>query len=96
VIENLIYNKLITDGYKVYVGKSGTKEIDFVAKRGDEILYIQAAYLLSDEKVIEREFGNLLEIADNYKKMLVSADDFAAGNYKGIEHKHILDFLTDK
>jgi len=95
VLENLVYNKLIFNGYKVNVGKFEEKEIDFIAKRNEEILYIQVTYLLSDEKVMEREFGNLLELKDNYKKIVVSADEFAIGNYKGIEHKHILDFLTE-
>ena len=94
ILENLVYNKLICDGYKVYIGKMEEKEIDFVALKENDVLYVQVAYLLSDEKVFEREFGNLLSIKDNYRKMVISTDDFAQGNYKGIEHKHILNFLS--
>jgi uncharacterized protein len=94
VLENMVYNKLLCDGYKVNVGKFGDKEIDFVAKRNGEVLYVQVAYLLSDEKVFEREFGKLLGINDNYRKIVVSADDYAQGNYKGIEHENILVFLN--
>lgn len=94
VIENLIYNKLVMDGYSVNTGKLNNKEIDFIAQKKNETIYIQAAYQLSDQKVFEREFGNLLEISDNYKKMVVAADELADGNYKGIEYENILDFLV--
>jgi len=95
IIENLIYNKLVNEGYKVFAGKLGDREIDFIATRREEKMYIQAAYLLSEEKTIEREFGNLLEINDNYRKIVVSADDFAISDYKGVEHKNILQFLVE-
>ena len=94
VFENVIYNHLINQGYTVYVGKLQNMEIDFVATKNDITKYIQVAYLLPDEKVRQREFGNLLKIQDNYEKIVVSADEFISGNYKGIKHIHILDFLT--
>jgi len=94
VFENMVYNHLISRGYTVYVGKLQNMEIDFVAQKGDETKYIQVAYLLPDEKVREREFGNLLKIKDNYEKILVSADEYISGNYKGIKHIHILDYLN--
>jgi predicted AAA+ superfamily ATPase len=94
VFENMVYNHLISRGYTVYVGKLQNIEIDFVAQKGDETKYIQVAYLLPDEKVREREFGNLLKIKDNYEKILVSADEYISGNYKGIRHIHILDYLN--
>ena len=94
VFENLIYNKLIHDGYTVFVGKLQDMEIDFVATKNDITKYIQVAYLLPNEKVRQREFGNLLKIKDNYEKTVISADEFISGNYKGIKHIHILDFLT--
>ncbi len=93
VFENLVYNQLICDDYKVYIGKHQQREIDFVAQKGDETLYIQVAYRLSDEKVREREFGYLLKIKDNYEKIVVSADEFAA-DYKGIKHMQIRQFLS--
>ena len=93
VFENLVYNNLINQGYTVYVGKLKDLEIDFVAQKNDEVKYVQVAYLLPNEKVREREFGNLLKINDNYEKIVISADEFISGNHKGIKHVHILDFL---
>jgi len=93
VFENIVYNQLIYEGYKVFIGKHQNREIDFVAQKGSEIKYIQVAYQISDDKVREREFGNLLKIKDNYEKVVVSADEFA-DDYKGIKHIHIRDFLT--
>jgi predicted AAA+ superfamily ATPase len=93
VLENVVYNHLVIAGYDVFVGKQGVKEVDFVAERGGETTYIQVCYLLSDDKVIEREFGNLLSIPDNYRKLVVSMDNWQPGNtYKGIEHRYIPDF----
>jgi uncharacterized protein len=66
-----------------------------VAQKGDKTKYIQVAYQLTDEKVREREFGNLLKIGDNYEKIVVSADEFAS-DYKGIKHLHIRDFLGNE
>ncbi|MDA3905600.1 MAG: hypothetical protein PF484_05945 [Bacteroidales bacterium] len=93
VLENIVFNKLITDNFEVYIGKFDDKEIDFVAIRGSKTIYIQVAYMIPDEKVHEREFGNLLKIADNHRKIVVSMDDFADSNYKGVEHMHIRKFL---
>jgi hypothetical protein len=77
------------------VGKSGDKEIDFVAERNGETLYIQVTSYLSDDKVIEREFGNLLAIPDNYPKMVVSLDEFSGSStYKGIMHHTLFEFLS--
>ena len=95
VFENLVYNQLIYEDYKVFVGKHHDREIDFVAQKGNVTKYIQVAYQLPDEKVREREFGNLLKIEDNYEKIVVSADEFTT-DYKGIKHIHIRDFLTNK
>ncbi len=69
------------------------REIDFVAQKGTEIKYIQVAYLIADEKVKQREFGNLLKINDNYEKIVVSADEFIA-DYKGVRHLSIKQFLS--
>ncbi len=95
VLENIVFNKLITSGFEVYIGKFDDKEIDFVAVRGDKTVYIQVAYMITGEKVHEREFGNLLKITDNHRKIVVSMDDFAVSNYKGVEHIHIRKFLLD-
>jgi len=77
-------------------GKSDNKEIDFVAEREGEKIYVQVCYLLSDNKIIEREFGNLLAVKDNYPKYVVSYDDFSAPNtYEGITHLTLLEFLMN-
>lgn len=95
IIENMVHNHLVALGYSLKVGRQGTKEIDFVCTKGSNIKYIQVAYLISDEKVAEREFGNLLAIKDNYEKFVISSDDFISGDYSGIKHLHISTFLLD-
>jgi uncharacterized protein len=95
IIENAVYAHLRYLGYQVHVGVLGKKEIDFIAERENERIYIQACYLLHSEATIQREFGNLLNIKDNYPKFVVSMDQFSGGNsYKGIQHKHLRDFLS--
>lgn len=96
VLENLVYHQLVVNNHQVFVGKHGDKEIDFVAVKKDSKMYVQVAYLIADEKTHEREFGNLLAIPDNCKKLVVSMDETATGNYKGIEHVSIRNFLTEK
>lgn len=96
VLENIVYHHLKTSGYLVYVGKQGDKEIDFVAEKNGEKIYIQVAYLIGDEKTHAREFGNLLSIKDNCPKYVISMDTTAVGNFKGIEHVFIRDFLLKK
>ena len=94
VFENIVYNHLINQGYTVYIGKLQNLEIDFVATKNEVTKYIQVAYLLPNPKVRQREFGNLLKIQDNYEKIVISADEFTGGNYKGVKHINILNFLT--
>lgn len=93
VLENIVYLHLKTKGYQVYVGKQGSREIDFVAEKNEEKLYVQVAYLITNEKTHKREFDNLLAIHDNNPKIVVSMDETARGNYKGIEHVSIRNFL---
>ena len=93
VLENIIYHHLKTSGYQIYIGKQGDKEIDFVAEKNGSKIYIQVAYLITDEKTHAREFGNLLSIQDNCPKYVVSMDETAGGNFKGIEHVGIREFL---
>jgi predicted AAA+ superfamily ATPase len=95
ILENIVYLHLRVAGYEVHVGKYLDKEIDFVCQRGNEKLYIQVAYLLTDETTIKREFGNLELITDNYPKYVLSMDEQAIGNRNGIEHRHIRDFLKN-
>ena len=67
---------------------------DFVARKKGEYIYVQVCYMLHDQSTIEREFGNLEKISNNYPKMVVSMDTFAGNTRNGIQHMHILDFLT--
>ena len=94
-IENAIYNELLERGYDVYIGKTKNGEIDFIATKTDEKLYFQVAYLLENEKVIDREFGAFKEINDDYPKYVLSLDktDFSKD---GIIHKNIIEWLLDK
>jgi len=69
-------------------------EPDFWCEKQGKTIYVQVAYQISDEKTQQREFGNLIEIRDNYPKYVVTMDKFSSGSYKGIEHVHIIDFLT--
>ncbi|MDE7387959.1 MAG: ATP-binding protein [Muribaculaceae bacterium] len=94
LIEGAVYLHLLRLGYNVYVGTLHNGEIDFVANKGDETVYVQATYLLSDESTIKREFGNLMEIKNNYPKYVVSMDPFQAeSNLDGIRHLHLRSFL---
>jgi predicted AAA+ superfamily ATPase len=92
LLENIVYLELRRRGYEVYVGKLDTQEIDFVCEKQGQLLYVQVAYLLADKKTQEREFGNLLKIADNFPKYVVSMDEVDLSQ-KGILHKNIKDFL---
>ncbi len=95
IMENLVYNHLKINRYKVYVGKLNGMEIDFVAEKNNEKKYLQVCYRLHGEQTIQREFGNLLKIADNYPKILISMDaPRHAASYEGIHHLSLLDFLS--
>jgi len=94
VMENAVYLHLIRMGFRVYIGQLGTMEIDFVADKDGKTIYVQVAYMLTDENTINREFGNLLKISDNYRKYVVTMDEYNTGNnYNGIEQMHLKDFL---
>lgn len=96
LMENAIFLHLAQQHYEVFTGQqTGGKEIDFVGRKGDEVIYIQSAYLLADEKTREREFGNLQAIRNNYPKYVVSLDEWTSGSsVDGIKHMHIGEFLT--
>lgn len=96
LMENAIFLHLAQQHYEVFTGQqTGGKEIDFVGRKGDEIIYIQSAYLLADEKTREREFGNLQAIRNNYPKYVVSLDEWTSGSsVDGIKHMHLGEFLT--
>lgn len=96
ILENIVYLELKHRGYDVYVGKLDQTEIDFVATRQNEKIYIQIAQEINNEKTKEREYGNLLSIADNYPKYVLRTDVMAGGNYEGIKTMHVADFLLGK
>ncbi|MDP4188124.1 MAG: ATP-binding protein [Bacteroidota bacterium] len=94
IMENAVYLHLIRLGFRVFTGQLGKMEIDFVAIRDGKTIYVQVVYMLTDENTIKREFGNLLKINDNYRKYVVTLDEYNAGNnYHGIEQIHLKDFL---
>jgi hypothetical protein len=86
LLENLIFLQLSISGYKVFTGVVNGKEIDFVAVKEQRRIYIQVAYLLAEEQTIEREFGELEKIKDNYEKFVVSLDDIQLPDRNGIKH----------
>lgn len=92
VCENLVYMELVARGWNVYVGKKNDVEIDFVCTKMDKTIYIQVAYLITDSDV-EREFGNLESIRNNYPKYVISADSIDMSR-NGIVHLNIIDFLN--
>ena len=93
-LENIVYIELLSRGYDVKIGKVKDREIDFVAKKGEDISYFQIAYLMENEKTRKREFGAYDLITDNYPKYVLSMDklDFSQ---RGIVHKNIIDFLLE-
>ncbi|MFH1983152.1 MAG: ATP-binding protein [Pseudomonadota bacterium] len=93
VLENIVFLHLRAAGYEVHVGQVGPREVDFVGEKNGERRYVQVAYLLADEAVRQREFGNLMAISDNFPKVVVTMDEITGGSHEGIDHVHIRDFL---
>lgn len=94
-LENIVYNELLSRGYDVKVGNLENGEIDFIATKFEEKIYIQVAFILADDTVIEREFGAYRGIDDNYPKYVISTDKFDMSQ-NGIIHKNIIDWLLEK
>lgn len=93
ILENMVFLELMRRGYKVYVGKWNNLEIDFVAEKGVNRIYVQVAYKLHLETTIDREFSALMAIRDHYPKYVISMDEFFKDNLNGINHLHISSFL---
>lgn len=94
LMENIVYMDLIRYGYTVYVGKNEEKEVDFIAEKNEEKIYIQVAYMLYDDKTVQREFGGLMEITNHYPKYVITMDRMQSGsNYEGIKQIYLGDFL---
>ena len=94
MLENIVYFELLRRGYEVYIGKLNTREIDFVAVRRDERVYVQVCRNLPEDS--DREIGNLLDIKDHYPKYVVTLDELAGGNVNGVKIVHLSDFLLSE
>ena len=95
-LENVVYLELCRRGYEVNIGKTSDGEVDFVAQRQGEKLYVQVTQEIRSEKTERREYERLLEIKDNYPKYVLRTDEFAGGNYEGIKSMHVADFLLSR
>lgn len=95
-LENIIYFELLRRGYSVNIGKVGVTEIDFVARKNDNVLYYQVTASMVEESTFDREMAPLKSIADNYPKTIITLDRFTLGNYEGIKVVNAVDWLLDK
>lgn len=94
-LENIVYNELLNRGYKVYIGILKNAEIDFIAQKGNEKIYLQVCYLLASDETVAREFGVYDSVKDNYPKYVLSLDKFDFSQ-NGIIHKNLIDWLLEK
>ena len=95
ILENIVYLELVRRGYKVYIGKSGDKEIDFIAENSKGVIYYQVAYTVRDKKTLERELSALESISDHYPKFILTMDMDPEVDYNGIKRMNVLDWLLD-
>ncbi|MDA3893454.1 MAG: ATP-binding protein [Salinivirgaceae bacterium] len=95
LLENIVYLHLKIAGYEVKIGWEHGREIDFIATRTNQKIYVQVAYLIPDKQVHDREFGNLLKINDQYPKYVLSMDTLMDTQYKGIKHQSVMQFILD-
>lgn len=96
ILENIVYLELIRRGYKVYIGKAGEKEIDFVAENKEGFTYFQVAYTTREETTLERELAPLQDINDHYPKYILTMDIDPIADYNGIKKINVLDWLLEK
>lgn len=92
-LENIVYFELLRRGYRVNIGKIGNTEVDFVARKNDEIIYYQVTADMTSEETFEREMRPLKQIRDNYEKIILTLDKFSVGNYEGIKVINAVDWL---
>lgn len=95
IMENSVYNHLVYKGYKVRVGMLGSKEIDFIAEKEGEKIYIQVALTINDTPTLERELGNLQQIKDNYPKKIITMESFSGNTVEGIQNESLREFLMN-
>lgn len=93
ILENVVYNNLVSNGWKVDIGQIGKKEIDFIASKWWKKTYIQVAYILESQKTIDREFGVYKEIPDNRDKYVISMDENAEWYVDGVKHQNLIEFV---
>ncbi|MCL2509887.1 MAG: hypothetical protein FWF07_02270, partial [Methanomassiliicoccaceae archaeon] len=95
-IENILYNEMTARGYKVQIGKVGNAEIDFIGTKMGKKIYLQATYLLSSEEAVDREFGNLKAVRDNFPKYVVGMDPQwkSRDHVDGVVYRDLAEFLT--
>ncbi len=93
ILENIVFLELKRRGFQVYVGKLDNKEIDFIAEKQGEKIYVQVAYKLESKQTVDREFSPLLSVDDHYPKYVVTMDDFWKDAIDGVKHILIPDFL---
>lgn len=96
ILENIVYLELIRRGYKVYIGKAGEKEIDFVAENKEGFTYFQVAYTTREKATLERELTPLQDINDHYPKYILTMDIDPIADYDGIKKVNVLDWLLEK
>ena len=94
LLENAIFNHLQMAGFDVKIGGLNSQEIDFVAEKNGERIYVQTTLTINEEQTLEREFGNLLKIKDNYPKYVVTMDEFDGNTFEGIKCLSLRDFLA--
>jgi len=96
ILENIVFLELKRRGYQVYIGKLDNKEIDFIAEKQGEKIYIQVAFKLESKQTLEREFSPLLAVDDQHPKYVVTMDDFWKDSIEGVKHLYIADFLMSE
>lgn len=95
ILETIVYRELVRRGYKVYIGKMGSQEVDFIAEQEPKKLYVQVAFKLESEETVQREFSPLLSIRDSYPKFVVTMDPHFQDTIEGVRHIGLYQFLTD-
>ena len=93
VLENIVYFELLRRGYDVAIGKIDNAEIDFIASKADEKIYIQVTESMTSEDVRKRELAPLQKVRDNYEKMILSLDPGLETSFDGIKSKNLIDWL---
>ena len=95
-LENVVYLELLRRGYEVNIGKVGTTEVDFIARKRDDVHYFQVTASMVEESTFDREMAPLKAISDNYPKTVITLDRYTLGNYEGIQVVNAIDWLLDK